>query len=66
LLIPPEAINLLVAVNVPGDYLMAGFEVIMNGRFWVITEDNKQDSTVAMFSHCNCYPFEVVGSVPFD
>ena len=38
LLILPEAINLLVGVNVPDDYLMAGFEVIMNGRFWVITE----------------------------
>src|SRR4029077_761792 len=38
LLIPPEAINLLVGVNVPDDYLMAGFEMIMNGRFWVITE----------------------------
>jgi len=34
LLIPPEAINLLVGVNVPDDYLVAGFEVIMNGRFW--------------------------------
>jgi hypothetical protein len=39
LLIPPEAIYLLVGVNVPDDYLMAGFEVIMNGRFWVSPED---------------------------
>ncbi len=40
LLIPPEAINLLVGVNVPDDYLMAGFEVIMNGRFWASAEEN--------------------------
>jgi hypothetical protein len=27
------------AVNVPGDYFsLAGFEVIMDGRFWVLTE----------------------------
>ena len=27
-------------VNVPGDYFsLAGFEVIMHGRFWVLTED---------------------------
>jgi hypothetical protein len=26
-------------VNVPGDYFsLAGFEVIMHGRFWVLTE----------------------------
>ena len=29
----------LVGVNVPGDYLsLAGFEVTMYGRFWVIPE----------------------------
>jgi hypothetical protein len=28
-------------VNVPGDYFsLAGFEVIMHGRFWVLTEAN--------------------------
>jgi hypothetical protein len=28
-------------VNVPGDYFsLAGFEVIMHGRFWVLTEDS--------------------------
>jgi hypothetical protein len=27
-------------VNVPGDYFsLAGFEVIMHGRFWVLTEE---------------------------
>src|SRR5207244_11554770 len=41
LLILPEAINLLVGVNVPDDYLMAGFEVIMNGRFWASAEDQR-------------------------
>jgi hypothetical protein len=29
-------------VNVPGDYFsLAGFEVIMHGRFWVLTEEQK-------------------------
>jgi hypothetical protein len=40
LLIPTEATKPLVGVNVPDDYFcMAGFEVIMYGRFWVTPED---------------------------
>jgi len=53
LLIPPEAINLLVGVNVPDDYLMAGFEVIMNGRFWVITEAENQNQGKQYHSYCH-------------
>jgi hypothetical protein len=39
LLIPTEATKPLVVVNVPDDYFcMAGFEVIMYGRLWMIPE----------------------------
>jgi hypothetical protein len=35
----PEATLPRGDVNVPGDYFsLAGFEVIMDGRFWVLTE----------------------------
>ena len=35
----PEATLPRSDVNVPGDYFsLAGFEVIMHGRFWVLTE----------------------------
>jgi hypothetical protein len=40
LLMAPEATLPRSDVNVPGDYFsLAGFEVIMHGRFWVLTED---------------------------
>src|SRR5688572_19045575 len=39
LLMAPEATLPRGDVNVPGDYFsLAGFEVIMHGRFWVLTE----------------------------
>jgi hypothetical protein len=37
----PEATLPRGDVNVPSDYFsLAGFEVIMHGRFWVLTEAN--------------------------
>src|SRR6516162_6964764 len=38
LLTSTEGIALRVGLNVPSAWLLAGFQVIMYGRFWVITE----------------------------
>jgi hypothetical protein len=41
----PEATLPRSDVNVPGDYFsLAGFEVIMHGRFWVLTEAGRSES----------------------
>jgi hypothetical protein len=42
----PEATLPRGDVNVPGDYFsLAGFEVIMDGRFWVLTEEKANNVT---------------------
>ena len=44
-------------VNVPGDYFsLAGFEVIMHGRFWVLTEAGARKTIITSEAIKEYYP----------